>query len=112
MGTILDTLVKHAHDTMESQNRDVNAPEALRKTERDLDIALTDCKALHNTMLKLFDLENVEKEIEYIEYMRAIKKSVAVSKHLSRLKETITMGRTKAIRYNSRKSRCRHFTEM
>ena len=37
MQTIFDTLLKHARDTMESQNKDVNAPEALRKTERDLD---------------------------------------------------------------------------
>ena len=59
MGTIFDTLVKHAHDTMESQNKDVNDPEALRKTERDLDIALTDCKTLHNTMFELLDHENV-----------------------------------------------------
>ena len=47
---------------MESQNKDVNAPEALRKTERDLDIALADCKVLHNAMLELLDYENVEKE--------------------------------------------------
>ena len=71
MKTIFDTLVKHAHDTMESQSKDVNAPEALRKTERDLDIALADCKALHNTMLELLDHENVEKEIEWIRNMHA-----------------------------------------
>ena len=71
MGIIFDTLVKHAHDTMESRNKDVNAPEALRKTERDLDIALADCKALHNTMLELLDHENVEKEIEWIRNMHA-----------------------------------------
>ena len=71
METIFDTLVEHAHDTMESQNKDVNAPEALRKTERDLDIALADCKALHNTMLELLDHENVEKEIEWIRNMHA-----------------------------------------
>ena len=66
MGTIFDTSVKHAHDTMESQNKDVNDPEALRKTERDLDIALTDRKTLNNTMFELLDHENVEKEIEWI----------------------------------------------
>ena len=66
VGTIFDTLVKHANEMMESQNKDVNAPEALRKTERDLDIALTDCKALHNTMLELLNHENVEKEIDWI----------------------------------------------
>ena len=71
MKTIFDTLVEHAHDTMESRNKDVNAPEALRKTERDLDIALADCKALHNTMLELLDYENVEKEIEWIRNMHA-----------------------------------------
>ena len=71
MKTIFDTLVEHAHDIMESQNKDVNAPEALRKTERDLDIALADCKALHNTMLELLDHENVEKEIEWIRNMHA-----------------------------------------
>lgn len=48
--TIFDTLVKHTHDAMESQNKDVNAPEALRKTERDSDIVLEDCKALHNNV--------------------------------------------------------------
>ena len=47
MGTIFDTLVKHVHDTMESQIKDVNAPEALRKTERDLDLALTNCKTVN-----------------------------------------------------------------
>ena len=71
MKTIFDTLVEHAHDIMETQNKDVNAPEALRKTERDLDIALADCKALHNTMLELLDHENVEKEIEWIRNMHA-----------------------------------------
>ena len=71
MKTIFDTLVKHAHDTMESQSKDVNAPEALRKTKRDLDIALADCKALHNTMLELLDQENVEKEIEWIQNIHA-----------------------------------------
>jgi len=71
MRTIFDTLVEHAHDAMESQNKDVNTPEALRKTERDLDIALADCKAVHNTMLELLDYENVEKEIEWIRNMHA-----------------------------------------
>ena len=71
MGTIFDTLVKHAYGTMESQNKDVNAPEAFRKTERNLDIALADCKTLHNTMLELLDHENVEKEIEWIRNMHA-----------------------------------------
>lgn len=59
MKTIFDALVKHADNTMESQNKDVNAPRASRKTERDLDIVLTDCKALHKTMLELLDHENV-----------------------------------------------------
>ena len=77
MGTIFDTLVKHADDIMESQNKDVNAPEALRKTERDLDIALADCKALHNTMLELLDHENVEKEIEWIRKMHACHQEIS-----------------------------------
>lgn len=68
--TIFDT-VKHAHDTMESRNKDVNVPEALRKIKRYLYIALADCKALHNTMLELLDHENVEKEIEWIRNMHA-----------------------------------------
>jgi len=67
MKTIFDTLVKLAYDAMASQN----APEALHKTERDLDIALADCKALHNTMLELLDNEDVEKEIEWIRNMHA-----------------------------------------
>ena len=71
MRTIFDTLVQHAHDTMELQNEEGNAPEALRKTGRDLDIALADCKTLHNTMLELLDYENVEKEIEWVRNMHA-----------------------------------------
>ena len=66
MKTIFVTSVKHAYNAMASQN----APEALRKTERDLDIALADCKALH-TMLELLDNEDVEKEIEWIRNMHA-----------------------------------------
>ena len=77
MGTIFDTLVKHTYDTMESQNKDVNAPEALRKTERDLDIALTDCKALHNRMLELLDHENVEKEIDWIRKIHACHQEIS-----------------------------------
>jgi len=72
MGTIFDSFVKHAYDTMESQNKDLNAPEALRKTERYLDIVLADCKTLHNTMLELLDHKNIQKEVEWIRnmYMR------------------------------------------
>ncbi|XP_068692645.1 uncharacterized protein [Montipora foliosa] len=75
MKTIFDTLVKRAYDAMASQN----APEALRKTERDLDIALADCKALHNTMLELLDNEDVEKEIEWIRNMRARHQEISSS---------------------------------
>jgi len=113
MGTIFDTLVKHAYDTMESQNKDVNTPEALRKTERDLDIALAGCNTLHNTMLELLDHENVEKEIEWIRNMHARHQEISgrIEAFIS-TKRTITRRKTKAIRYNSKKSRCRHFTEM
>ena len=105
--------MEHAHDTMESQNKDVNAPEALRKTKRDLDIALADCKALHNTMLELLDHENVEKESEWIRKMHACHQEInsRIEAFIS-AKRTIVRPKTKAIRYNSKKSRCRHFTEM
>ena len=77
MRTIFDTLVQHAHDTMELQNEEGNAPEALRKTGRDLDIALADCKTLHNTMLELLDYENVEKEIEWVRNMHAYHQEIS-----------------------------------
>ena len=71
MGTIFETLAKHAHCLMESQSNNQDAVPALRKTSKELDTTLVNCNELHDKALELVDSERAEQEIEWIRNVHA-----------------------------------------
>ena len=64
--TIFETLTNYAQSLMESHDGGQDAPAALRKTERELEVALANCNELHNKLLELLNTERAEYEIKWI----------------------------------------------
>ena len=64
--TIFETLVEHVKNVIETRANDENAGMALRKTERDIELALADCKSAHTKLLEISNEVTVENEIEWI----------------------------------------------
>ena len=64
--TIFETLTNYAQSLMESHDGGQDAPAALRKTARELEVALANCNELHNKLLELLNTERAEYEIKWI----------------------------------------------
>ena len=64
--TIFETLTNYAQSLMESHDGGQDAPAALRKTERELEVVLANCNKLHNRLLELLNAESAESEIKWI----------------------------------------------
>ena len=64
--TIFEALVEHVKNVIETRANDENAGMALRKTERDIELALADCKSAHTKLLEISNEVTVENEIEWI----------------------------------------------
>ena len=64
--TIFETLTNYAQSLMESHDGGQDAPAALRKPERELEVALANCNELHNKLLELLNSKRAEYEIKWI----------------------------------------------
>ena len=64
--TIFETFTNYAQSLMESHDGGQDAPAALRKTERELEVVLANCNELHNRLLELLNAESAESEIKWI----------------------------------------------
>ena len=64
--TIFEALVEHVKNVIETRANDENAGMALRKTERDIELALADCMSAHTKLLEISNEVTVENEIEWI----------------------------------------------
>ena len=64
--TIFEALVEHVKNVIETRANDENAGMALRKTERDIELALADCKSAHTKSLEISNEVTAENEIEWI----------------------------------------------
>ena len=63
---IFDALVEHVKNVIETRMDNENAIMALRKTERDIELALGDCKSAHTKLLEILNEASAESEIEWI----------------------------------------------
>ena len=64
---IFEALVEHVKNVIETRADDENAGIALRKTEKDMELAaLADCKSAHNKLLEILNEATAENEIEWI----------------------------------------------
>ena len=63
---IFDALVEHVKNVIETRMDNENAIMALRKTERDIELALGDCKSAHTKLLEILNEASAEIEIEWI----------------------------------------------
>ena len=63
---IFESLIEHVKNIIESDAESKNTLMALRKTEKDTELALTDCKSGHAKMLEISDRTSAENEIEWI----------------------------------------------
>ena len=63
---IFEALVEHVKNVIETRADDENAGMALRKTERDTELALADCKSVHTKSLEILNETTAENEIEWI----------------------------------------------
>ena len=63
---IFEALVEHVQNVIETRADDENAGMALLKTERDIELALTDCKSAHTKLLEILNETTAENEIEWI----------------------------------------------
>ena len=66
MEAIFDALVEHVKNVIETRMDNENAVMALRKTERDIELALGDCKSAHTKLLAILNEASAENEIEWI----------------------------------------------
>ena len=66
MEAIFDALVEHVKNVIETRMDNENAVMALRKTERDIELALGDCKSAHTKLLAILNEASAENEIECI----------------------------------------------
>ena len=63
---IFESLIEHVKNIIESDVESKNTMMALRKTEKDIELALTDCKSAHAKMLEISNGTSAENEIEWI----------------------------------------------
>ena len=63
---IFEALIEHVENVIETRADNENAGAALRKTERDIELALADCKRAHDKMLEILNEASTENEIEWI----------------------------------------------
>ena len=63
---IFESLIEHDKNIIESDVESKNTMMALRKTEKDIELALTDCKSAHVKMLEISNGTSAENEIEWI----------------------------------------------
>ncbi|XP_068758047.1 uncharacterized protein [Montipora capricornis] len=63
---IFEALVEHVKNVIETRADDENAGIALRKTEKEIELALADCKSAHNKLLEILNEATAENEIEWI----------------------------------------------
>ena len=63
---IFEALVEHVQNVIETRADDENAGMAMRKTERDIELALTDCKSAHTKLLEILNETTTENEIKWI----------------------------------------------
>ena len=63
---IFDALVEHVKNVIETRMDNENAVMALRKIERDIELALGDCKSAHTKLLEILNEASAEIEIEWI----------------------------------------------
>ena len=63
---IFEALIEHVENVIETRADNENAGATLRKTERDIELALADCKRAHDKMLEILNEASTENEIEWI----------------------------------------------
>ena len=65
---IFESLIEHVKNIIELDEESKNTMMALRKTEKDIELALTDCKSAHAKMLEISNINgtSAENEIEWI----------------------------------------------
>ena len=63
---IFEVLVEHVKNVIETRADDANAGMALRKTEKDIELALADCKSAHTKLLEILNKATAENEIDWI----------------------------------------------
>ena len=63
---IFESLIEHDKNIIESDVESKNTMMALHKTEKDIELALTDCKSAHAKMLEISNGTSAENEIEWI----------------------------------------------
>ena len=66
MEAIFESLIEHVKTIIESDMESKNTMIALRKTEKDIELTLTDCKSVHAKMLEISNGTSAENEIEWI----------------------------------------------
>lgn len=63
---IFEALVEHIEKIIELNTENRNTVMALRKAERDIELALADCKSAHDKMLEILNEASAKNEIEWI----------------------------------------------
>ena len=63
---IFEAFIEHVKNVIETRRDDENAGMALRKNERDIELALADCKSAHTKLLEISNEATAENEIEWI----------------------------------------------
>lgn len=74
---VFETHMEHALSLIESIDKGQEKPAALRKAEKELDVALANCDEIHYRVLELLNNENIEQEIEWIRNIHARYTSVS-----------------------------------
>ena len=68
---VFETHMEHALSLIESIDKGQEKPAALRRAEKELDVALANCDEIHYRVLELLNKENIEQEIEWIRNIHA-----------------------------------------
>ena len=63
---MFESLIEHVKNIIESDVESKNTMMALRKTEKDIELTLTDCNSAHAKMLEISNGTSAENEIEWI----------------------------------------------
>ena len=74
---VFETHMEHALSLIESIDKGQEKPAALRRAEKELDVALANCDEIHYRVLQLLNKENIEQEIEWIRNIHARYTSVS-----------------------------------
>lgn len=74
---VFETHMEHALSLIESIDKGQEKSAALRKAEKELDVALANCDEIHYRVLELLNKENIEQEIEWIRNIHARYTSVS-----------------------------------